>query len=247
MQIYPRQFPPKRRRQPTRRAERHIYQTLTSSPLSGFTYYEWRRDFNDIELDFAIWMRDHGRAALQVKGGRYELRQGEFYLHTQGEVIHIASSPIDEAWLAALDLHDDIVDKLAPAYDPFVLPVLCFPDMQPDEQIEKLAHRKRVCLLWQCDQPDQRLQEILLAQPVRAALPTARIAREVFGVTDGLIDLNMMGNAEASDINCTTSSYSSAQLDPATPVTKRVLVSLGNLALIEARASAIQVHTEIRR
>ena len=53
-----------------------------------------------------------------------------------------------EAWLAALDLHDDIVDKLAPAYDPFILPVLCFPDMQPDEQIEKLARRK--CLLWQC-------------------------------------------------------------------------------------------------
>ena len=69
----------------------------------------------------------------------------------------------------------------------------------------------------------------------------------MYGVTDGLIDLNMMGNAEASDINCTTSSYSSAQLDPATPVTKRLLVSLGNLALIEARASAIQVHTEIRR
>ena len=96
-----------------------------------------------------------------------------------------------------------------------VLPVLCFPDMQPDEQIEKLAHRKRVCLLWQCDQPDQRLQEILLAQPVRSTLPTSRISREAFGVTDGLINLDMMDNAETSDISCLTSPDSSAQLDPA--------------------------------
>ena len=247
MQIYPRQFPPKRRRQRTRRAERRIYQTLASSPLSGFTYYEWRRTFDDLELDFAVWARDHGRAGIQVKGGHYQLANGEFELHTQGRVEPIASSPIDEAWLAALDLHDDIVDKLAPAYDPFVLPVLCFPDMQPDEQIEKLAHRKRVCLLWQCDQPDQRLQEILLAQPVRSTLPTSRISREVFGVTDGLINLNMMDNAKASDISCPERSDSSAQLDPATPATKRLLVSLGSFGLIEARAGIIKVHTKVRR
>ena len=247
MRIYPKTFPPKRRRKATRRAELRIFNALASSNLAGFSYYEWRRTFDDLELDFAVWMRDHGRAGIQVKGGHYQLRQGEFELHTQGEVIPIASSPIDEAWLAALDLHDDIVDKLAPAYDPFVLPVLCFPDMQPDEQIEKLAHRKRVCLLWQCDQPDQRLQEILLAQPVRSTLPTSRISREVYGVTDGLIDLDMMDNAEVSDISCPERSDSSAQLDPATPATKRLLVSLGNLALIEARAGIIKVHTKVRR
>ena len=247
MQMYPSQFPPKRRRKATRRAELRIFNALASSNLAGFSYYEWRKDFDDIELDFAIWLRDHGRAGLQVKGGHYQLANGEFELHTQGRVEPIASSPIDEVWLAALDLHDDIVDKIAPAYDPFVVPVLAFPDMQPDEQIEKLARRKRVCLLWQCDQPNKRLQEILLAQPVRSALPTSRISREVFGVTDGLINLNMMDNAEASDISCPERSDSSAELDPATPATKRVLVSLGNLALIEARASTIQVHTEIRR
>ena len=247
MHMYPREFPPKRRRKRTRHAERRIYKTLTSSSLAGFAYYEWRRTFDDLELDFAIWLRDHGRIGLQVKGGQYELRQGEFYLHTRGEVIPIASSPIDEAWLAALDLHDDIVDQLAPPYDPFVVPVLYFPNMQPDEQMEKLANRKRVNLLWQCDQPDKRLREILLAQPVRAALPTSRISREVYGITDGLIDLNMMENVEAADINCTTSSYSSAQLDPATPAPKRLLVSLGNLVRIEARARIIKVHTKVRR
>ena len=247
MRMYPREFPPKRRRKRTRHAERTIYQTLASSLLDGFAYYEWRKDFDDLELDFAIWLRDRGRIGLQVKGGNYQLANGEFELHTQGRVEPIASSPIDEAWLAALDLHDDIVDKIAPPYDPFVVPVLCFPDMKPDEQIEKLARRKRTCLLWQCDQPDKRLQEILLAQPVRSALPTSRISREVFGITDGLIDLNMMDNAEAPDISCPTSPDRSTQMDPATPATKRLLVSLGNLVRIEARARIIKVHTKVRR
>ena len=245
MQMYPSQFPPKRRRKATRRAELRIFNALASSNLAGFSYYEWRKDFDDLELDFAIWMRDHGRAALQVKGGGYELRQGEFYLHTQGEVIPIASSPIDEAWLAALDLHDDIVDKLAPAYDPFVLPVLCFPDMQPDEQIEKLAHRKRVCLLWQCDQPDQRLQEILLAQPVRSTLPTSRISREVFGVTDGGIQLDP---AALSDVaaSCPAAPDIYPEPEPAAAA-KQLLINLGSFGLIEAKARIIQVHTKVRR
>ena len=82
---------------------------------------------------------------------------------------------------------------------------------------------------------------------MRSVLPTSRISREVFGVTDGLIDLNMMDNAEASDISCPTSPDISAELDPATPATKRLLVSLGNLALIEARARIIKVHTQVRR
>ena len=82
---------------------------------------------------------------------------------------------------------------------------------------------------------------------MRSALPTSRISREVFGVTDGLIDLNTMDNAEAYDISCPERSDSSAELDPATPATKRLLVSLGNLVLIEARARIIKVHTHVRR
>ena len=245
MQMYPSQFPPKRRRKATRRAELRIFNALASSNLAGFAYYEWRKDFDDIELDFAIWMRDHGRAALQVKGGGYELRQGEFYLHTQGEVIPIESSPIDEAWLAALDLHDDIVEKLAPPYDPFVVPVLAFPDMDPDEAIDKLARRKRVCLIGRSDNPAVRLQEILLAQPVRAVLPTSRISREVCAATDGGIQLDP---AALSDV---AASYPAApdiypEPEPAAAA-KQLLINLGSFGLIEARARIIQVHTKVRR
>ena len=68
MRMYPKEFPPKRRRKPTRRAELRIFNALASSPLHGFAYYEWRKDFDDPELDFAVWIQDLGRAALQVEG-----------------------------------------------------------------------------------------------------------------------------------------------------------------------------------
>ena len=40
MRTFPREFPPKRRRKPTRRAELRIFYALASSTLAGFAYYE---------------------------------------------------------------------------------------------------------------------------------------------------------------------------------------------------------------
>ena len=57
-------------------------------------------------------------------------------------------APLDEAWLAALDLHDDIGELAATPYNPYVIPVLAFCDMEPDPAIEGLARRKGVYLVW---------------------------------------------------------------------------------------------------
>ena len=35
----------------------------------GFCYYEWRKGYERIELDYAVWVEGLGRFALQVKGG----------------------------------------------------------------------------------------------------------------------------------------------------------------------------------
>ena len=47
------------------------------------------------------------------------------------------SCPLDETKLAALDLHDDIKELAETHYNPYVIPVLVFPDMEPDEAIRK--------------------------------------------------------------------------------------------------------------
>ena len=108
MRMYPREFPSGRRRKPKRQAERRVYEALAGSDRRGFCYYEWRKGYEHIELDFAVWIEGLGRFALQVKGGRYLLIDGEWYLKTRDGVQPVRSSPLDEAWLGALDLHDDI-------------------------------------------------------------------------------------------------------------------------------------------
>ena len=193
MKMFPREFPSGRRKKPQRQAERRVYEALAGSDRQGFVYYEWRKGYRHIELDFAVWVKDLGRIALQVKGGRYLLIDGEWRLKTRNGVQPIAASPLDEAWLAALDLHDDIEELAATGYNPFVIPVLVFPDMEPDEAIRNLAKRKGVHLIWRTDDLMADLIAIARRRGGSASLTMERIGREVYAVTDGLIQLAEAG------------------------------------------------------
>ena len=132
MRMYPREFPSGRRKKPKRQAERRVYEALASADRRGFVFYEWRRGYGHIELDFAVWVNGLGRFALQVKGGRYLLIDGEWYLKTRDGNKHVRSCPLDETKLSTLDLHDDIKELAATGYNPFVIPVLMpFPTWSP--------------------------------------------------------------------------------------------------------------------
>ena len=197
MHMYPRDFPPDRRRDPKRRAERRIYEALAGSDRRGFVYYEWRKGYEQIELDFAVWIEGLGRFALQVKGGQYALIDGDWYLKTREGLRLITSCPLDEAKLAALDLHDDSKERACALYNPFVIPVVAFPDMtEPDPSIASLARRKGVYLVWGAENLLEDLEEIVLSRSVSDQLPMERIAREVAAVTDGLIRLADSGEEE---------------------------------------------------
>ncbi len=197
MRMYPREFPATRRKMPTRRAERRIYEALASSDRQGFVFYEWRRGYERIELDFAVWIVDLGRFALQVKGGHYLLIDGEWYLKTRDGLVPIETSPLDEAWLAALELHDEIEERAATPHNPYVIPVLVFGDMEPDPVMEALARRKGVYLVWRTDDLVADLSAIVRGREVSGALSTDRIDREVCAVTDGMIRLGEAREVEA--------------------------------------------------
>ena len=200
MRMYPREFPSGRRKRPKRRAEYRVYEALANSSRQGFVYYEWRRGYEAIELDFAVWIESVGRFAVQVKGGRYLLIDGEWYLKTRDGVKPVRLSPLDEAWLAALDLHDDIVALAQTAYNPFVIPVLAFPDMEPDPAIDSLAKRKGVYLVWGVASLLADLEAIVRSRSVSDPLPVERISREVHAVTDGLITLDAAAEAAAANV-----------------------------------------------
>ncbi len=189
MRMYPREFPAIRRRMPKRRAERRIFEALANSNRQGFVYYEWRRGYQGIELDFAVWIVGLGRFALQVKGGRYLLAGGQWSLKTGNGLAPIGTSPLDEAWLAALELHDDIRELAATPYNPYVIPVLAFCDMEPDPAIEGLARRKGVHLVWRTGDLVADLCVVAQGRGVADALSMDHISREVGAVTDGLIQL----------------------------------------------------------
>ncbi len=188
MRMYPRQFPAVRAAMPERGAERRIYEGLAQSGRKGFVYYEWRRGYGRIELDYAVWIEGVGRFALQVKGGRYVLVDGEWHLRTRRGLMAVDASPLDEAWLGALDLHDDIAELAETGYNPFVTAALAFPDMEPDTDMANLARRKAVHLLWG-DDPVGQLEQIVRERSVAPALDAERISREVQAVSDGLIRL----------------------------------------------------------
>ncbi len=190
MRMYPQRFPPIRAEMLERGAERRIYEGLARSGRDGFVYYEWRRGYGRIEVDFAVWLESLGRFALQVKGGHYLLIDGEWHLRTRRELKAVDGSPLDEAWLGALDLHDDIAELAETDYNPFVTAVLAFPDMEPDESMVRLAKRKAVHLLWGDANPVEQLEQICRQWGMASALDAERISHEVFAVSDGLIRLN---------------------------------------------------------
>lgn len=232
MRMYPREFPSGRRRKSKRRAERRVYETLANIDSRGFVYYEWRRGRECIELDFAVWIEGLGRFALQVKGGRYLLIDGEWRLKTRNGVQPVETSPLDETWLAALDLHDDIEECACTPYNPFVIPMLSFPDMtEPDAAIESLAKRKGVYVIWGTENLLSDLERIVRSRSVSDPLTMERIAAEVLAVTDGQIRLD----AAEGEENHTK---------PMRPLVMSLTV--GGRSLLQVRAKEMRLRLETR-
>ena len=191
MRMHPKEFPPNRRGDPKRRAELRVFEALAGIYRQGFVHYEWRRGYERIELDFAVWIEGLGRFALQVKGGRYRIIDGQWHLATRDGLRPVRLCPLDEAKLGALDLHDDISEGAGAFYNPYVIPVLSLPGMtEPDPSIESLARRKGVYVVWGVENLMLDLEQIVRGRSVSDRLPTERIANEVLAVTDGLMRLD---------------------------------------------------------
>ena len=230
MRMYPREFPQNRRGKPKRRAEVRVYEALAGSDRRGFCYYEWRRDYGRPELDFAVWTEGLGRFGLQVKGGSYLLIEGEWHLMTREGVRPVETSLLDEVWLEALDLHDDIKECAGTSYNPHVIPVLSFPDMtEPDAAIANLARRKGVYIVWGVESLLAALEGIARSRGVSGRLTMERIAREVEAVTDGQIRMDASAEREPDS-------------KPARPAALSLAVS--GRSLLQVRADEMRLRVE---
>ena len=181
MQMYPATFPPERREDPMRRAEARIFDEIQRSHLPGFAYYEWQKNHNSPQLDFALWLPGVGRFGLEIKGGTYSLKKGKWFLET-GDGRQEKKSPLTKAWDATMALHDELVHILDSKT--FFIAVLVFPDMEPDQAIAYGAERSNVHVLWGVDGLVERLQRIAADRKVYNPPDPEDIEQEVAAVTD---------------------------------------------------------------
>lgn len=237
MQMYPPVFPPDRMDDPVRQAERRVYQALAQSGVPGFTQYEWQRKRSvarAIQLDFALWLQGTGRFGLQVKGGQYILQEGIWYRWDIpcGGYVKVPKCPVYVTADSTMSLRNEVAE--AEGRSKFFIPVLYFPDMEPDEAIINRVERSNVHLVWGTESLLERLAEIAREVRVWHTPRAGDIRREVSVITDGQINYRVRPDSNG---RACPGSRAAVTGNLATPAT----VSTGPQVLIK-HAKRVEVH-----
>ena len=180
------EFPEHRRADPKRRAELQVYDQLAGSDAPGAAIYEIRAHRDAPEVDFMVWLQDTARFGIQVKGGRYTVEGGKWFLHTDGER-NPMQNPVKLTWDAAMSIRDALWAR--GRYKVFMVAVLVFPDMpEPDPRVQERADNCRVNVLWGSENLVERLMEFHDVEGIYSP-PTARhIEAEVAVLMPGLAE-----------------------------------------------------------
>ena len=177
-------FPDHRLRDPKRMAELAVYRELEGSDAPGTAIYEAKGNRTCPEVDFAVLIEGAGRYAVQVKGGVHRVQGTHWYLSTpQGE--ERKKSPLPQLWDATLKLHDFLKARVADGRNPFMVPVLLLPDMEPDADIEAWADHTNVHVVFGTDDLVERLVDLAPHAQVLYPPTAEEIAEEVALVMPG--------------------------------------------------------------
>ena len=138
------------------------------------------------QLDFAVWIVGVGIFGIQVKGGKYLIIDGQWFLITdRGRSPR--ESPVPGTWDAAMAIRDVVQEQLHQSI--FVIPVLAMPNMEPNEDIEALAGSRNVAMHW--GDPSTRWSttssQLAIDRKVYITPTPASIAAQVQLVEPGLV------------------------------------------------------------
>ena len=158
MRIQP-EFPLCRVEDPMRRAEQTIYRILEESEAPGRALYEARILPHGRQIDFPVWIEGVTRYAIEAKGGRYIIdpETGEWRLLTDAGRYHQASPPA-QAWDAARSIPEVIRERFHRGA--YIIAVLAFPNMEPDQVIADAAAQRHVDVIFGADRWVERLVEL---------------------------------------------------------------------------------------
>ena len=184
MRIHP-FFPEARLQDPKRQVELTVYRHLEACDAPGVAIYAARLDRSCTECDFAIWLTDVARFGVQVKGGHYTVERGVWYLGTPAGPERMPS-PMKQCWDPAMGLNRFLQGRIKSYRNPFIVPVLVFPDMDENEEIEAWASQSRIHVLWGSDRLREGLIEMVDGCNVFYPPTAEETIEEVELVTPGL-------------------------------------------------------------
>ena len=138
-------FPENRRSDPKRQSELRVYSEIAKNPIPGLAIYGAKALPSAPEIDFALWVQKEARVGMEVKGGRYTFQEGEWVLRSV-EGPQPVDSPVLQARDSAMSFKDAVKESLGRKI--YVVAVLVFPDMDPDQDIMDEAGRQKVTVLF---------------------------------------------------------------------------------------------------
>ena len=178
MKINPK-FPPSRTAEPTRRAERDIYQAIEASPIPGRALYEVKVARHAKQVDFLLWAEAVAVFGAQLKGGIFVIRDGELCLVTDQGPVPMPGL-LAAVWDSVMAIPRFIEGKLGRGM--YIVPVLGLPDMERDEAILDLATRRQVEVVFGKQDWVGRLVDLASCHPIRHRPTEETIEQEVMAV-----------------------------------------------------------------
>ena len=126
----------------------------------GRALYEARILPHGRQIDFPVWIEGVARYAIEAKGGRYIIdpETGEWRLLTDAGR-HRRASPPAQAWDAARSIPEVIRERFHRGA--YIIAVLAFPNMEPDQVIADAAAQRHVDVIFGADRWVERLVELL--------------------------------------------------------------------------------------
>ena len=172
-------FPPSRLTDPMRRAERDIYQAIEASSRPGRALYEVKVTRHAAQVDILLWAEAITTFAVDLKGGIYVIRDGELCLVTDQGLIP-KPGLLAKVWDSSMAIPEFIQRKLGRGM--YIVPVLGLPDMEQDEDIQDMAARRQVEVLFGKDDWVNRLVALAGCHPIRHRPTEESIEQEVLAI-----------------------------------------------------------------
>ena len=172
-------FPPSRLTDPQRRAERDIYQAIEASPIPGRALYEVKVTRHAAQVDILLWAEAVAAFAVDLKGGPYEIHDGELCLvNSNGRTPK--PGLLAKVWDSSMAIPEFIQRKLGRGM--YIVPVLGLPDMERDEAILDMAARRQVEVLFGKADWVNRLVALAGCHPIRHRPTEESIEQEVLAI-----------------------------------------------------------------